>query len=45
MHLSDAKLAGQDVGAVPKGYLYFAIAFSLVVEFINMRIRKRGNKN
>ena len=41
MHLSDAKLAGQDIGAVPKGYLYFAIAFSLVVEFINMRIRKK----
>ncbi|WP_413513882.1 TerC family protein [Myroides odoratus] len=44
MHLSEAKLAGQEVGAVPKGYLYFAIAFSLIVEFINMRIRKRGNK-
>src|SRR5690606_37719164 len=32
MHLSDAQLAGQRVGAVPKGYLYFAIAFSLGVE-------------
>ena len=42
MHLSDAKLAGQDIGAVPKGYLYFAIAFSLVVEFVNMRIRKKA---
>lgn len=41
MHLSDAKLAGEDIGAVPKGYLYFAISFSLAVEFINMRIRKK----
>jgi len=45
MHLSNAELVGQHVGAVPKGYLYFAIAFSLAVEFINMKIRKRdGHK-
>jgi predicted tellurium resistance membrane protein TerC len=25
---------------VPKGYVYFAMAFSLVVELLNMRIRK-----
>jgi predicted tellurium resistance membrane protein TerC len=42
MHLSGATLAGQKVGAVPKGYLYFAIAFSLAVEFINMKMRKKG---
>ncbi|RDI52466.1 TerC family protein [Flavobacterium glaciei] len=41
MHLSDAVLAGQTVGAVPKAYLYFAIAFSLAVEFLNMKMRKR----
>lgn len=41
MHLSDAQLAGQRIGAVPKGYLYFAIAFSLAVEFINMKMRKK----
>lgn len=41
MHLSNAELAGQHVGAVPKGYLYFAIAFSLAVEFINMKVRKK----
>lgn len=40
MHLSNAALAGQHIGAVPKGYLYFAIAFSLAVEFINMKMRK-----
>lgn len=42
MHLSNAELAGQHVGAVPKGYLYFAIAFSLAVEFINMKMRKKS---
>ena len=26
---------------VPKGYIYFAVFFSLVVELINMRVRKR----
>ncbi len=41
MHLSGAQLGGQHVGAVPKGYLYFAIAFSLANEFINMKIRKK----
>ncbi|MFL9843263.1 TerC family protein [Flavobacterium rhizosphaerae] len=42
MHLSDAQLAGQHVGEVPKGYLYFAIAFSLAVEFLNMKMRKKN---
>lgn len=41
MHLSEAVLVGQSVGAVPKGYLYFAIAFSLAVEFVNMKMRKK----
>lgn len=41
MHLSNASLAGQHVGVVPKGYLYFAITFSLAVEFINMKMRKK----
>lgn len=41
MHLSNAALVGQHVGAVPKGYLYFAIAFSLAVEFLNMKMRKK----
>jgi predicted tellurium resistance membrane protein TerC len=26
---------------VPKGYIYFAMAFSLIVELLNMRIRTR----
>ncbi len=41
MHLSNAALVGEHVGAVPKGYLYFAIAFSLGVEFLNMKMRKK----
>ena len=41
MHLSNAELVGQHVGAVPKGYLYFAIAFSLATEFLNMKMRKK----
>lgn len=40
MHLSEAILLGQEIGAVPKGYLYFAILFSLGVEFLNMKMRK-----
>ncbi len=39
-HLAHLTIAGGSVGAVPKGYLYFAIAFSLFVEFLNMRLRK-----
>jgi predicted tellurium resistance membrane protein TerC len=27
---------------IPKGYLYFAMAFSVGVEMINIRMRKRG---
>lgn len=30
---------------VPRGYLYFAIFFSLTVELINMNIRKKQSKN
>ncbi|MBC7748640.1 MAG: TerC family protein, partial [Methylotenera sp.] len=41
MHLSEAILVGQTVGAVPKAYLYFAIAFSLGIEFLNMKMRKK----
>ncbi|PKP13280.1 MAG: hypothetical protein CVU08_06120 [Bacteroidetes bacterium HGW-Bacteroidetes-3] len=42
-HLSHAEIFGQQVGAIPKGYLYFAIAFSLGVEALNMRVRKGKN--
>ena len=40
-HLGHFELKGAEIGAVPKGYLYFAIAFSLFVEVLNLRLRKR----
>ena len=27
---------------IPKGYVYFAMAFSVIVELLNIRMRKRG---
>lgn len=41
-HLSHISLFGTVVGEIPKGYIYFAIAFSLLVEFFNMKMRKRS---
>ena len=29
---------------IPKGYIYFAMGFSVFVEFLNMRLRERGEK-
>lgn len=29
---------------IPKGYIYFAMAFSVVVEFLNLRLRRRAKK-
>ena len=40
-HLSHTEFFNKTVGAIPKGYLYFAIAFSLGVEMLNLRIRKK----
>ncbi|MEP0133962.1 MAG: TerC family protein [Eudoraea sp.] len=41
-HLSHARIFEQEIGAIPKGYLYFAITFSLLVEFLNMKMRKKN---
>jgi predicted tellurium resistance membrane protein TerC len=41
-HLSHTSFFGTEVGAIPKGYLYFAIAFSLFVEFLNYRLSKKN---
>ncbi|MDH6252229.1 putative tellurium resistance membrane protein TerC [Chryseobacterium sp. H1D6B] len=41
-HLGHFSLFGQVVGVIPKGYLYFAIFFSLAVEFINMKMKKKS---
>lgn len=40
-HLSHTEFFNKTVGVIPKGYLYFAIAFSLGVEMLNLRIRKK----
>ena len=39
-HLSEVVIFNSPIGTVPKGYLYFAIAFSLLVEFLNIKLRK-----
>lgn len=33
-----------EVHSISKGYLYFGILFSLFIEFLNMKMRKSGNK-
>ena len=43
-HLSNASFFGNHVAVVPKGYLYFAIAFSLLVEVLNMKMSKNKTK-
>jgi predicted tellurium resistance membrane protein TerC len=40
-HLGNVVIAGEGVGTLPKGYLYFAISFSLLVEVLNMKLRKK----
>ena len=40
-HIGHITIAGSEIGAVPKGYLYFAIAFALLVEVLNIRLRKK----
>lgn len=41
-HLSNTLIFNNEIGAIPKGYLYFAIAFSLGVEALNMKVRKKN---
>ncbi|RRB04249.1 TerC family protein [Larkinella rosea] len=40
-HLAEVVFFDNAIGAVPKGYLYFAIAFSLLVEVLNIKMRKK----
>ena len=40
-HLANALIFGGHVTPVQKGYLYFAISFSLFVEFLNMKVDKK----
>ncbi|MCW5516684.1 TerC family protein [Muriicola sp. Z0-33] len=44
-HISHLIVFGNEIGAIPKGYLYFAIAFSLMVEFFDMRIKKNNKSD
>ena len=43
-HISEVAFFGKTVGAIPKGYLYFAIVFSLFVEFLNLKTKKKKIK-
>ncbi|MDR3133801.1 MAG: TerC family protein [Prevotellaceae bacterium] len=43
-HLSHLRIFGREVSEVPKGYIYFAIAFSLLVETLNIRLKRRVKK-
>lgn len=29
---------------IPKGYIYFAVSFSMLIEFTNIRVRKKRKK-
>ncbi len=40
-HDADVSFFNSHVGEVPKGYLYFAIAFSLLVEVLNIKVRTK----
>ncbi|MBB6003374.1 TerC family protein [Arcicella rosea] len=40
-HDADFSFFGSEIGEVPKGYLYFAIAFSLLVEVLNIKMRTK----
>ncbi|RZJ28216.1 MAG: TerC family protein [Flavobacterium sp.] len=44
-HLANASFFGNHVTPIPKGYLYFAIAFSLGVEVLNMKRKKAARKS
>ena len=39
-HLSHLIVFGYEVSVITKGYLYFSIAFSLMVEFFDLRMKK-----
>lgn len=40
-HLSHLIVFGNEVGVIPKEYLYFSISFSLMVEFFDLRMKKK----
>ncbi|XOD69161.1 MAG: TerC family protein [Flavobacteriales bacterium AspAUS03] len=44
-HLGNFSLGGNTIQAIPKGYLYFAIFFALLVEVLNMKRRKHSQSS
>jgi predicted tellurium resistance membrane protein TerC len=43
-HLAHFRFGNEtEVGTIPKGYLYFSIFFSLFVEFLNLRLKRKRN--
>lgn len=40
-HIAHFQVFYTEVGAIPKGYLYFAMAFAVIVEFLNIRSRRQ----
>jgi len=42
-HLANLSFFGKTVNEIPKGYVYFAIAFSLLVEVLNMKLSDWNN--
>lgn len=43
-HLSGLTILGEEVPEIPRGYIYFAIAFSLMVEMFNIRVSRKKKK-
>lgn len=43
LHGASFSFDGNEIHSIPKGYLYFAIFFSLAVEFLNIRFRKKSD--
>lgn len=43
-HLSGMEIFGTKINEIPRGYIYFAIAFSLMVELFNIRAGKKKHK-
>jgi predicted tellurium resistance membrane protein TerC len=41
-HDSELSILNNHIGVIPKGYLYTAIGFSLFVEFVNIKLRKKS---
>lgn len=44
-HMANLIVFKTESGTIPKGYLYFAIFFSMFVEFLNFKLRSKSIKN